>query len=71
MIKNFMFLIFLIAIMTADILKENNISMEINSSTLKVILDFESDNLEKFIKLDTNNNGLISWDEIKAKKEKV
>ncbi len=57
--------------MTADILKENYISMEINSSTLKVILDFESDNLEKFIKLDTNNNGLISWNEIKAKKEEI
>ncbi len=64
-------LIFSLLFLRADILKENFITFDINSSNPKVLVDFESDNLEKFISLDKNENGIISWSELKAKKEEI
>ena len=55
----------------ADILKENFITFDLNGSVPSVLVDFESDNLEKFISLDDNDNGIISWKELKAHKEKI
>ncbi len=37
----------------------------------KVLIDFESDNLEKFITLDSNKNGIISWKELYAKQKEI
>ncbi len=62
--------IFFTLTINADILKENYITIEIDNSP-KMILDFESDNLEKFISLDENNNSLISWREVRAKKQEI
>lgn len=67
----FIYLFLLMQLLHADILKENYITIDINNSNPKVILDFESDNLDQFIILDTNENGLVSWNEIKAKKEEI
>lgn len=64
-------LILLTLSLHADILKENYISIDLNDSHPKVVLDFESDNLDKFILLDTNDNGLISWNELKAKRDEI
>ena len=64
-------LLLLIYSLTADVLKENFIMLDINGINPTVILDFESDNLDQFIILDTNENGLVSWKEIKAKKEEI
>ena len=64
-------LLLLIYSLTADVLKENFITLDINGINPTVILDFESDNLDQFIILDTNENGLVSWKEIKAKKEEI
>jgi hypothetical protein len=36
-----------------------------------LVVDFESDNLENHIHLDTNENGIISWKEIEVKQEKI
>ena len=66
-----LFLLLFIQTLTADVLKENFITVDINGTNPKVILDFESDNLDQFIILDTNENGLVSWKEIKAKKEEI
>lgn len=67
----FIYLLFLLSFLGGDILKENYIIFDTNSSNPKVVLDFESDNLDKFIELDTNKNGLTSWKEIKAKKQEI
>lgn len=58
-------------LLLSDILKENFITIDLNGSQPKVVLDFESDNLDQFIILDSNENGLISWKEIRSKKEEI
>jgi hypothetical protein len=58
-------------LLRADILKENFITFDFNGSSPKVLVDFESDNLEKFISLDSNKNGIVSWKEIKAQRTKI
>lgn len=58
-------------ILNADLLKENFITFDLNNSFAKAVIDFESDNLEKFMKLDDNDNGIVSWKEIKAHKEEI
>ncbi len=65
------FILLLTQLLLSDILKENFITIDLNTSQPQVILDFESDNLDQFIILDTNENGLVSWKEIKAKKEEI
>ncbi len=69
--KFFIYLLFFLGSVSGDILKENYIIFDVNGSNPKVILDFESDNLDKFIDLDANKNGLISWKEIKVKKQEI
>ncbi len=64
-------LLFISAFLRADILKENFITFDLNGSTPKVLVDFESDNLEKFITLDSNKNGIVSWKELYAKKAQI
>ncbi len=64
-------IIFLFSFLNADILKENYITIDTNSSHVNLTLDFESDNLDQFIELDTNDNGLISWSELKDKKDEI
>jgi hypothetical protein len=58
-------------LLRADILKENFITFDFNGTSPKVLVDFESDNLEKFITLDSNKNGIVSWKEIKAQRQKI
>ncbi len=70
-ISIFLFILFSGTILNADLLKENFITIDLNSTSPKALIDFESDNLEKFIKLDDNDNGIISWKEIKAHKEEI
>ena len=65
------FILLLTQLLLSDILKENYITIDFQASHPKMILDFESDNLDQFIILDTNENGLISWKEIKAKKDEI
>ena len=63
-----LFLLLFSTLLRADILKENFVTFDFNGTSPKALLDFESDNLEKFIPLDSNHNGIISWRELKAKK---
>lgn len=58
-------------ILSADLLKENFITFDLNGTVPKAVVDFESDNLEKFMKLDDNGNGIVSWKEIKAHKKEI
>ncbi len=69
----FLFLIFILFYQTlnADLLKENFITFDLNDSFAKAVIDFESDNLEKFMKLDDNDNGIVSWKEIRAHKKEI
>ncbi len=69
--KLIIFFIFFTLTLNADILKENYITIDLNSPKQKIVLDFESDNLEKFITLDENSNSLVSWREIRAKKQEI
>jgi hypothetical protein len=70
--KTILLILFLyINTLVADILKENYLTIDTNNTQAKITLDFESDNLEQFIKLDTNDNGIISWKELKAKKSEI
>ena len=69
--KIIIFIFIFLNLLTADVLKENFITIDLNGTNPKVILDFESDNLDQFIILDTNENGLVSWKEIKAKKDEI
>ncbi len=55
----------------ADLLKENFITFDLSGTAPKAVVDFESDNLEKFMKLDDNNNGIVSWKEIKAHQNEI
>ncbi len=64
-------LLFFSALLRADILKENFITFDFNGTTPKVLVDFESDNLEKFIMIDSNKNGIISWKELYAKQKEI
>ena len=59
------------AILQADLLKENFITFDLNGTTPKAVVDFESDNLEKFMKLDDNDNGIVSWKEIRAHRGEI
>ncbi len=70
-VRILLLLLFISAFLRADILKENFITFDFNGSTPKVLIDFESDNLEKFITLDSNKNGIVSWKELYAQKEKI
>jgi hypothetical protein len=65
-----MFLI-LLPFLHADLLKENFITFDLNGSEPHAVVDFESDNLEKFMKLDDSGNGIVSWKEIKAHQEEI
>jgi len=69
--KIIFFLVFLFAFLRADVLKENYVVVDTNISHPSLTLDFESDNLDQFIELDSNDNGLISWSELKDKKDKI
>jgi hypothetical protein len=69
--KIIFFILLTFTTLFSDVLKENFLILDLNNSTPKIILDFESDNLEQFIELDTNENGLVSWKEIKAKKDEI
>jgi len=66
-----LFLLLFSTLLRADILKENFVTFDFNGTSPKALLDFESDNLEKFIPLDSNHNGIISWRELKAKKTAI
>jgi len=68
--KIIIYILFLITSLHADILKENYITIEPNEKPI-LELDFESDNLDQYIVLDTNKNGLISWKELKSKKDEI
>ncbi len=55
----------------ADLLKENFITFDLNGSSPTAVVDFESDNLEKFMQLDDSGNGIVSWKEIRAHREEI
>ncbi|HIP46633.1 MAG TPA: HupE/UreJ family protein [Campylobacterales bacterium] len=59
------------AFLRADILKENFITFDLNGTTPALIVDFESDNLEKFIMIDSNKNDIVSWKELYAKQKEI
>lgn len=67
----FLLLLFFSAYLRADILKENFITFDLNHTSPKVLVDFESDNLEKFITIDSNNNGIVSWKELYNKQKEI
>ncbi|RUM64175.1 MAG: hypothetical protein DSZ05_07755, partial [Sulfurospirillum sp.] len=52
-------------------LKENFVTFDLNGSVPRAVVDFESDNLEKFMKLDDNDNGIVSWKEIRAHRKEI
>jgi hypothetical protein len=64
-------ILILSAFLRADILKENFITFDFNDTQPQVLVDFESDNLEKFIMIDSNDNGIVSWKELYAKKTEI
>jgi hypothetical protein len=64
-------LLFVTSLLKADVLKENFITFDINQTNPTLLLDFESDNLEKFITLDDSGNDIISWRELKAHQEEI
>jgi hypothetical protein len=66
-----LFLLLFTQLLLSDLLKENFITVDLNVSHPNVILDFESDNLDQFIILDTDKDGLVSWKEIKVKKDEI
>ena len=67
----FSIIFILINFLHADLLKENFITFDLNGSAPKAVVDFESDNLEKFMKLDDNGNGIVSWQEIRAHQKEI
>ena len=67
----FTLLLFVTSLLRADVLKENFITFDINQTDPSLLLDFESDNLEKFITLDDSGNDIISWKELKAHQEEI
>ena len=70
-IKPIFILFILLTHLSADLLKENSIIFDLNSSTPKALLDVEADNLDKIFDLDKNHNSIISWKELRSKKEKI
>ena len=66
-----LFILISFSSMHADLLKENFITFDLNGSSPTAVVDFESDNLEKFMKLDDSGNGIVSWKEIKAHKDEI
>jgi len=69
--KIIIYILLMVNFLNADILKENYITINPNKPASTVSLDFESDNLDQYIVLDTNENGLISWKELRAKKDEI
>ncbi len=67
----FTLLLFVTSLLKADVLKENFITFDINQSNPSLLLDFESDNLEKFITLDDSGNDIVSWKELKTHQEEI
>jgi hypothetical protein len=67
----FLFVLLFQPLLNADVLKENYIVFSTESGSPVLVVDFESDNLENHIHLDTNENGIISWKEIEVKQEKI
>ncbi len=55
----------------ADLIKENYITIELNGSSSRAVVDFESDNLERFIELDDSGNGIVSWRELRAHRSEI
>ena len=62
---------FIVHTLYADLLKENFITFDLNGSSPTAVVDFESDNLEKFMQLDDSGNGIVSWKEIRAHREEI
>ena len=58
-------------VLQADLLKENFITFDLSGTAPKAVVDFESDNLEKFMNLDDNDNGIVSWKEIRAHQNEI
>ncbi len=71
MLRVLLFALLLLASLRADILKENFITFDLNQSQPTLLLDFESDNLTKFIALDDSHNDIISWKELKAHRSEI
>ena len=67
----FLSILFFSSLLNADLLKENFITFTFKEKVPKAVVDFESDNLEKFIKLDDNENGIVSWKEIRAHQKEI
>ncbi len=67
----FSVLLLFVTFVHADILKENFITFDLNSTQVQVLVDVESDNFEKLIKLDDNKNGIISWKELYNHQQKI
>ena len=67
----FLFVLLCQPLLNADVLKENYIVFSTEAERPKLVVDFESDNLENHIHLDTNKNGITSWKEIEAKQEEI
>lgn len=65
-IRYFVLLLFFVLHLHGDVLKENYLTFELNGTSPRLLVDFESDNLEKFIRLDDNGNGIVSWKELRA-----
>jgi len=70
-IKPIFILFVLLSHLGADLLKENTIVFDLNSSTPKALLDIEADNLDKIFDLDKNHNSIISWKELRSSKDKI
>ncbi len=70
-IKLFIYILFFVLQLHADMLKENFIVFDLNGSEPTAVVDFESDNLEKFMKLDDSGNGIVSWKEIRHHKAEI
>ena len=64
-------LLILLQISKADVLKENFINVNLNTTPIEVSLDFETVILEEMFSLDDNQNKVISWNELKAHKKEI
>ncbi len=69
--KQIVLFLLLSLLLSADILKENYITIDIDQKKPTLLWDFESDNLEKLLPLDDNKNGIYSWKEIKNHKDEI
>ena len=70
-LKPILIFLFILGHLGADLLKENYIVFNLNSSSPKALLDVEADNLDRIFDLDINRNSIISWKELRSKKEKI